>query len=244
MKKLTDALLIACYTLLFALFPLVISRIVRLYYIIRYKDGRQRHKEWYLEKQADYCRFFLCKSLLGVKVVLLNDQNESFEQPAIIIANHQSMLDIPAILMLHPRIVGMAKEELFHQCLFSQMVKCKELISNSAPIRTVANYVREKMSSGFSFFIFPEGTRSRDLSILPFRQGAFFLAETLKCDIIPVTIWGAGKIFPASGEVGRGTIVVEIGERRVYDGMNRAQMAQYWHDYFVEHFESLNIKYK
>ncbi len=211
-----------------------------MYLLVRYKDGNKRHQEWYHRKQAEYCRFFLCKSIPNVDVEILNENKENFERPAIIIANHQSMLDIPAVFMLHPKIVGMAKEALFRNKMFATMVKYKELISNAAPIRTVTTYAREKMAAGFSFLIFPEGTRSKDHNILPFRDGAFFFAESLKCDIIPVTIYGTGKILHTSGRTGTGSIVVEIGERKCYDGMNRKQMAEYWHNYFVERFSIIS----
>lgn len=244
MKKIIDKLKIAYFTFVFAFFPLVVSRVAQWYFTIRYKDGKERHQAWYHAQQAKYCHFFMCKCLPGVHVEIINQVQESFERPAIIIANHQSMLDIPAIFMLHPHIVGMAKEALFQNRMFATMTRYKELISNAAPIRTVVTYAKQKMSQGFSFLIYPEGTRSRDLSILPFRDGAFFFAESLKCDIIPVTIWGTGRVLPVSGDIGRGTIVVEVGERKSYDGMNRKQMAEYWHDYFVERFDAIGQRFK
>lgn len=243
MKKLTDLLLIAYFTCLFAFFPLVISRVAKLWFTLRYKDGKERHQQWYHEKQAAYCRWFLCRSLPKVDVEIINASQEDFERPAIIIANHQSMLDIPAIFMLHPRIVGMAKEALFKNKMFASMTHYKELISNATPVRSVVMYARKKLAAGFSFLIYPEGTRSRDLSIQPFRDGAFFFAESLKCDIIPVTIWGTGKVLPVSGNIGRGSIVVEVGARQSYDGKNRKEMAEYWHSYFVERFNEIGKRF-
>lgn len=240
MKKLFDSVVIAYYTSLFAFFPIVTSRLVKLYYMLRYKNWKERHQEWYHRKQAEYCRLFMCKQLPYTNVEIINTNNEQFERPAIIIANHQSILDIPAIFMLYPKIVGMAKEALFHNVFFRSMAKYKELVSNAAPVRTVVTYVRKKMSEGFSFLIFPEGTRSSDLSILPFRAGAFFFAESLKCDIIPVTIYGTGKVLNNKGILGTSPIVVEIGKRESYSGMDRKQMATYWHDYFVKRFEALS----
>lgn len=242
MRKVFDNVKIMYYMLLFAFFPLVISRIAKLYFITFYKDGVRRHQVWYHKKQASYCQFFLCKSIPKVNVEVINDNNEDFERPAIIIANHQSMLDIPAIFMLHPRIVGMAKEALFQNKLFSTMTKYKELISNATPVRTVVEYARNKMEAGFSFLIFPEGTRSKTRNVLPFQAGAFFFAESLKCDIIPVTIYGTGNVLPVNGLTGTGPIVVEIGKRQEYDGMNRKQMATYWHDYFAERLAIIQKK--
>lgn len=240
MKRIMNWLKIGYFTCVFAFFPMVISRLALCYFMLRFKDGKERHQAWYHKNQADYCRFFLCKCLPGVKVQVENPFQETFERPAIIIANHQSMLDIPAIFMLHPRIVGMAKEALFRNRMFASMTKYKELISNAAPIRTVVSYAKQKTNEGFSFLIYPEGTRSRDLSIQTFRDGAFFFAESLKCDIIPVTLWGTGHVLHVSGATKSGSIVVEVGERKAYDGMNRKQMAAYWQRYFVERYNEIN----
>lgn len=242
MKKITDTLIVAFYSCLFAFFPMVIGRMARVWFKVRYRDGEQRYQEWYHKNQAAYCRFFLCKSIPGVKVRIDNPFGEDFVRPAIIIANHQSMLDIPAIFMLHPRIVGMAKEALFRNRFFASMTKYKELISNATPVRTVLAYAQQKLSLGFSFLIYPEGSRSEDLRIQPFHAGAFFFAESLKCDIIPVTLWGTGKVLHVSNRVGKSDIVVEIGERKSYDGMNRKQMAEYWHNYFLERLKTIEEK--
>lgn len=243
MKKIKDKIIVAYYTCLFAFFPLVIGRIAKLKFLIQYgRQWREHHQAWYHRKQADYCRFFLCKSIPKCNVEVVNEEDETFERPAIIIANHQSMLDIPAIFMLHPRIVGMAKEALFRNRMFTSMAKYKELISNATPVRTVLQYARQKLSSGFSFLIFPEGTRSKDLSIQTFHDGAFFFAESLKCDIIPVTIYGTGRILPSEGPIGRSNIVVEVGKRHSYNGMTRKEMAKYWQSYFVDRLASLRSK--
>lgn len=242
MKRIIDYTRIGYFTFLFAFFPLVISRVAELWFRLWHKNGKEKHQQWYHRKQASWCKNFLCKWIPGVSVSIENESGETFEKPAIIIANHQSMLDIPAIFMLHPRIVGMAKEALFQNRIFSTMAKHKELVSNATPVRNILMYARKKLSDGFSFLIFPEGTRSRDFSIQPLKDGAFFFAEALKCDIVPVTIWGSGKVMPVSGNTCPGPIVVEIGQRQPYDGKNRKQMAEYWHEYFTERFRKIGSR--
>ena len=53
-----------------------------------------------------------------------------------------------------------------------------------------------KIKEGYSVVIFPEGTRSATCKIQRFHRGAFYLAEKLNLDIIPVVIKGFGKVLP------------------------------------------------
>ncbi|MDR1115728.1 MAG: 1-acyl-sn-glycerol-3-phosphate acyltransferase, partial [Tannerella sp.] len=56
--------------------------------------------------------------------------------------------------------------------------------------------LQEAVTRGYSIVIFPEGTRSADCSIRRFHRGAFYLAEQLNADIIPIMIHGAGHVLP------------------------------------------------
>jgi hypothetical protein len=73
----------------------------------------------------------------------------------------------------------------------------------------------EKLTSdGYSILIFPEGTRSEDCSIGRFHKGAFYLAEKLNLDIIPIITHGVGHIFPKKEFLLRkGRVDILIGER-------------------------------
>jgi hypothetical protein len=67
---------------------------------------------------------------------------------------------------------------------------------------------------GYSIVTFPEGTRSPDCSIQRFRKGAFFLAEQLQLDIIPVLIHGVGHVLPKKEFMMRkGNILIRVMER-------------------------------
>ena len=56
--------------------------------------------------------------------------------------------------------------------------------------------IAEKVAKGYSVMIFPEGTRSEDCHIQRFHRGAFYLAERLGLDIVPVFIDGFGEVLP------------------------------------------------
>ena len=70
------------------------------------------------------------------------------------------------------------------------------------------------VEKGYSIMIFPEGTRSEDCHIRRFHRGAFYLAEQLNLDIIPVKIKGFGKVLPKkSWHLHPGKMSMEVMER-------------------------------
>jgi len=72
------------------------------------------------------------------------------------------------------------------------------------PLKQLAN-------EGYSIVVFPEGTRSADCSILPFHNGAFYLAEKLNLDIVPVIFHGIGHVLPKREMIFRkGSVVTKI----------------------------------
>lgn len=58
----------------------------------------------------------------------------------------------------------------------------------------MADSLRDKVKQGYSVIVFPEGTRSQDGKIGRFHKGAFFLAEQLKLDILPILVYGNGLV--------------------------------------------------
>ena len=74
--------------------------------------------------------------------------------------------------------------------------------------------LEERIKDGYSILIFPEGTRSVDCSIQRFHQGAFYLADKLNLDIIPIVLHGVGHVMPKNELYVRpGKVNVEIGRR-------------------------------
>ncbi len=120
---------------------------------------------------------------------------------AILAANHQSLVDIPLCISAIPREVRfLAKRELGRIPLFGgAMAKAGNLFVDREDPRDAVRLVREaseRMDRGQMVVIFPEGTRSRDGAVGPFKPGAFYLAKKTGAPLLPVLLDGGCNALP------------------------------------------------
>lgn len=132
----------------------------------------------------------------AIKRKIINNSNENFEKPAVIIANHTSFLDILAVGMLSPKIIFLVSDWVYNSPIFGRGVRLAGFYPVSNGIDNGVEHLREKVNQGFSLMVFPEGTRSVDNSVKRFHKGAFYLAEEFNLDIIPVVIHGYSEASP------------------------------------------------
>lgn len=128
--------------------------------------------------------------------------NVDRSQSYVVVANHQSHFDILAIygwlgidfrwvMKIELRkvpVLGLACEKLGHVYIDR---------SNHRRAQESIDAAKQQLQNGTSIFFFPEGTRSLDGRLLPFKKGAFKLAKELGLPILPVTITGSHDILPA-----------------------------------------------
>ncbi|WP_281226012.1 1-acyl-sn-glycerol-3-phosphate acyltransferase [Flavobacterium aquiphilum] len=150
----------------------------------------------------------------SVKRKIINKSNETFDKPAVIIANHSSFLDILAIGMLSPKIIFLVSDWVYNSPVFGKGVRLAGFYPVSSGMDNGVEHLRAKVEEGFSIMVFPEGTRSEDNSIKRFHKGAFYLAEQLHLDIVPVVIHGYSEVLPKGDFViNGGTTVVTVLNR-------------------------------
>jgi len=125
--------------------------------------------------------------------------------PYIIISNHQSMLDIIMLDCLRFRFKWISKIENFRVPLIGWYLRMARYITvdrgNKESKAEMMDRSQECLRKGISIMIFPEGTRSTDREIAPFKLGAFQLALMTDKPILPVVIDGTGGILPKHGVV-------------------------------------------
>jgi len=153
---------------------------------------------------------FVVSHIPGTRFTFRNDAKESFSTPSVIISNHQSHIDLMAIMMLTPNLVILTKSWVWHNPFYGAIIRYADFLPIGDPDELIVN-VKEKVSQGYSVMIFPEGTRSEDCNIRRFYSGAFFIAEQLGLDIVPIFISGFGKVLPKkSWYLHPGQLVVEV----------------------------------
>ncbi len=134
----------------------------------------------------------------------------------IFMSNHQSNFDIPVLLAHLPvQFRWLAKAELFKIPILSRSMRAAGYISiNRFDQQSAFKSLEQaaaKIQAGVSVMIFPEGTRSYDGRIRPFKKGGFVLAINSGVPIVPVVIHGTFPIMPkGSLHINPGAVVLEI----------------------------------
>jgi 1-acyl-sn-glycerol-3-phosphate acyltransferase len=140
--------------------------------------------------------------LAGVRVVVEGrDRLAAAGAAPIFMANHQSNLDPPILLTELPgEIAFLAKKELFDVPILGTVLRVGGLVpvdrSQRAAAQASIARAAEAVRKGRPFLIFPEGTRSPDGQLLPFKKGPFYLAEQTRAMVVPVRIDGSGRLMP------------------------------------------------
>jgi 1-acyl-sn-glycerol-3-phosphate acyltransferase len=156
----------------------------------------------------------LSKMMIQVPFKVINNHNERFEKPGIIISNHQSHIDLLYTLMLSPKIIALTNKWVWKAPFYGWIIRYADFLPVIDGIENHVDKLEKLIEDGYSILIFPEGTRSKDCSIGRFRKGAFYLADKLKVDIIPLVVHGIGHVLPKTEFMLRkGQVHIEIGER-------------------------------
>ncbi|HIJ87674.1 MAG TPA: 1-acyl-sn-glycerol-3-phosphate acyltransferase [Desulfuromonadales bacterium] len=160
-------------------------------------DGSGRVHAWHARTWAR-----LMLALNGVKVTVSG--SELLPEGAVIfMSNHQSNFDILALLAAMPRrFYWIAKKELFEIPLFGHAMRRGGYIpldrGDGRKALQSLDEAAAAINQGKSVVLFPEGTRTTDGTLLPFKRGGFILARKADVPVIPVTINGSGRVNPAN----------------------------------------------
>ncbi len=154
----------------------------------------------------------------GAKLEVIGQENVDPKRPTIYVANHQSTIDIPAHFLAVPvpfRYV--AKSQLKWVPIIGWYLWMSGNIfinrTNRSKAISSLDKAAEKIRRGTSIFLYPEGTRSADGRVLPFKKGPFALALKARVPICPVTIEGSGALMPKSTwNITPGPIRVKVGK--------------------------------
>ena len=154
-------------------------------------------------------------------------------------ANHTSNADAPAIVGAMPRRIAiLGKKSLFAIPIVGTAFRLAKFVpvDRAKPERAAAaiDEAVRHMKNGMSFLIYPEGTRSPDGRLLPFRRGAFVLAIKAGVPVVPVACSGAHRVLPKkSFRIRPGEVVVRFCpaiNAAAYSLERRNELAERVHD--------------
>ena len=198
--------------LYFGVFGFLYSLLSKLFLTIA--PGKQQTKlrlfskgmRWYMTSVL-YLNAFVRKKVR-------NPHGETFEKPAIIIANHTSFLDSLVMGMVYPNIVYLVNDWVYKSPIFGKAIQSAGFYRVSEGVDNSIEHLQQRVEMGFSLMIFPEGTRSYSNQVQRFHKGAFYLAETLQLDVVPVYIHGNSETIPKGDYIiYDGHIIATIGKR-------------------------------
>ena len=169
--------------------------------------------------------------VLGIKIEVSGLERFDHKASYVFMPNHLSLLDGPMMVLVIPQNVRVIiKKSIFAIPIIGWTmlhvgfvpVDRKGESGGKRSIEKASSLMRER---GYSFLIYPEGTRSRDGKLQRFRRGGFFLAIAGGAPIVPVTIKGTFELMP-KGQFGskRGTVSVEFHPPVSIEGYSAGNM--------------------
>ena len=139
----------------------------------------------------------------GVRIRVNNPQLIAHGEPRVYVGNHVSWFDVFALAAVLTRWRYMAKKELFRIPIFGPAVARVAGIFIDRQNRKAAfdayAEAADRIRTGLSVIVFPEGTRGRSYALRPFKKGPFVLAITAGVPVVPVVVHGTREV-QAKGE--------------------------------------------
>lgn len=169
---------------------------------------------------------------VNVDINIIDKENLPDHGPVVLIANHQSYVDIPCVLNAVDKFQTgfIAKKVLAKLPIIGPWIKrIGGLLMNRGDVRSSLQTIKdgvELIKKGYSLVIFPEGTRAKDGVMKEFKAGSFKLAFKSGAPIVPVTIHNAYKIFEENGVVTPGTVDLVFHKPIETVGLNKHQQME------------------
>ncbi|MDJ0953946.1 MAG: lysophospholipid acyltransferase family protein [Acidimicrobiia bacterium] len=183
---------------LFWLFTMIISALFILVMTLRLR----RVGEFFVQL---WSRVFLW--VPPVRYTVSGTENVQPGTQYFFLANHLSNFDIPLLFRAIPTPIRyLAKKELYKIPVFAQALKVAGIVkidrtAGASSYAAINEGVARAKANGYSLIVFPEGTRSRDGALHPFKKGAFRMAISTGLPVVPVTVNGTWEVWPPGSKL-------------------------------------------
>ncbi len=160
-----------------------------------------------------YWAYLYALAMPGWKIRIEGREHIKKDRVYIIISNHQSASDIAVLFGLFRHYKWVSKPSNFKVPVVGWVMRMNQYIeigSGTANVRRMLEDSHRALEQGNSLLIFPEGTRSVDLKLGSFRDGAFLLALENKVPLLPVLLDGTGRALPKNGFLFAGRHLIRV----------------------------------
>ncbi len=171
-------------------------------------------------------------AVAGISVSLEGRENLT-NPPYVLVSNHQSALDIFVLLAAIPlSFKFVAKRQLFLIPFFGWAIKKAGYVSidrdNPREALKAIEQAAGRIRQGSTVLIFPEGTRSTDGTLLPFKKGTFSLVSRARVPVVPLAIIGSNRLQPPGRNVpiSTGQVTITIGKPILAEGKGLSYKAE------------------
>lgn len=169
---------------------------------------------------------------------IYNPYSENFEHGAIAICNHQSLVDTLCLLILSPKILIVIGKRVWNNPIVKPVLFFADFICVNRNINDMLEYCKTHIADGYTIVFFPEGERSVNGRILRFHSGAFYIAEQLQADILPLYLHGTGHVLPLHKAFqNKSRMYIEIGRRISYENRVAYSDIRLQANFFRHHYE-------
>ena len=163
---------------------LLIILLLPAIWLVPVKTAKKR--EWVSKLTSGACKNILRHSFAQLEYNI----NYTPDKPVIYIANHQSIVDLLQAVATLPKTIILVKGYIWNNPITGPIVRALGYAPIDWGHEAITEVLKKRIEEGYSILVFPEGTRSADGNIGRFHKGAFYLAQQLGLDIVPVVLCG------------------------------------------------------
>lgn len=151
--------------------------------------GKKKSKFLY-HRLISFFTWSMMHIMMNFKTRVIHKGSVDYNKPAVYIANHSSFLDILITTMLNPRMILLTNKWVWRSPVFGGVVRMADYYPVADGVEDSITPLKNIVDNGYSIVVFPEGTRSSSDKINRFHKGAFYIAEQLQLDIVPIVLHG------------------------------------------------------
>ncbi|HAF28778.1 MAG TPA: glycerol acyltransferase [Bacteroidales bacterium] len=187
-------------------------------------------------------------SMFNIRKNLINPNKEKFKKPCVIICNHQSHIDLIYNMSINPKIIILTNDWVQNSKIYGRLVQMADFYPVSHGYEEILPRLQEKVNDGFSILVYPEGTRTTDFKMKRFHKGAFYIAEKLNLDIVPIILHGTGYCMTKGDDLllKNGTVTAKYLDRITPEnkdfGENYSERAKRIGRFFREEYNKLRLE--